>query len=364
MRRISSRPFTSGLSTSTCRSKPARAEQRRVEHLGAVGRAHDDHALARVEAVHLGQQLIERLLALLVAAERALHAHLAERVELVDEDDAGRLGFGLLKQIADAGGADADEHLHELGSAQAEKRHVRLAGHRAREQRLAGARRADQQHALRNPAAEIGVFLRVLEELDDLLQLVLRFVDAGHVGEAHLHLVVGVDLGAAAGERHDAAFGAAHAPEEEAPDADEEDQRQNPPEEIGQPPAGDLAGVLDAARFQLLGQLRVLHAGGRELLRLLRIAAGRLLERAANHLLADRHLDDLAVFQERLELRVGNRLAGRRQVVDLGEHEQQHEREPVPQRGRRPLADAALPRRSPPRGLGIVSVPSGSLSAT
>ena len=66
----------------------AGTEQRRIEHLGPVGRAHDDHALARVEAVHLGEQLIERLLALLVAAERALHARLAERVELVDEDDA------------------------------------------------------------------------------------------------------------------------------------------------------------------------------------------------------------------------------------------------------------------------------------
>ena len=199
--------------------EPAGAEQRRVEHLGPVGRAHDDDALARVEAVHLGEQLIERLLALFVAADRALHAHLAERVELVDEDDARRLGFGLLEQIADARGADADEHLDELGSAQAEERHVRLAGDGAREQRLAGAGRADEQHALRNPAAEVRVLLRVLQELDDLLQLLLGFVDAGDVGEAHLHFVVGVDLRAAARERHDAAFGAAHAPEEEAPDA-------------------------------------------------------------------------------------------------------------------------------------------------
>ena len=203
--------------------EPARAEQRRVEHLGAVGRAHDDDALARIEAVHLGEQLIERLLALLVAAERALHAHLAERVELVDEDDARRLGFGLLEQIADARGADADEHLDELRSAQAEERHVRFAGDGARQQRLAGARRADQQHALGNPAAEVRVLLRVLQELDDLLQLLFGLVDAGDVGEPHLHFVVGVDLRAAARERHDAAFGAAHPAEEEAPDADEED---------------------------------------------------------------------------------------------------------------------------------------------
>ena len=135
------------------------AEQRRVEDLGPVGRAHDDDALARVEAVHLGEQLVERLLALLVAAHRRLNADLAERVELVDEDDARRLGFGLAEEIADTRGADADEHLDELGAAQAEERHVGLAGDGAREQRLARARRPDQQHALGNPAADARVLL-------------------------------------------------------------------------------------------------------------------------------------------------------------------------------------------------------------
>ena len=44
--------------------------------------------LARIEAVELGQELIERLLLLVVAAGiRADAAGAAERVELVDEDD-------------------------------------------------------------------------------------------------------------------------------------------------------------------------------------------------------------------------------------------------------------------------------------
>src|SRR5439155_11985113 len=92
----------------------AGTKQRRVEHLGPVGRGHDDDALARVETVHLREQLIERLLALFVAADWTLHARLAQRIELVDEDDARRLRFRLLKEIADARSADADEHLDEL----------------------------------------------------------------------------------------------------------------------------------------------------------------------------------------------------------------------------------------------------------
>ena len=93
------------------------------------------------------------VLAFLVAAHGRLHADFAERVQFVDEDDAGRLRLRLPEQIAHAGGAHADEHLDEFRSAEAEEGHLRLAGDGAREQRLAGARRTDEQHAFGNAAA-------------------------------------------------------------------------------------------------------------------------------------------------------------------------------------------------------------------
>jgi hypothetical protein len=65
-------------------------EKRRVEHLRPVRGRHHDDPFARVEAVHLGQQLVEGLLPLFVRAERRRHAHLAERIQFVDEDDARR----------------------------------------------------------------------------------------------------------------------------------------------------------------------------------------------------------------------------------------------------------------------------------
>ena len=156
----------------------ARAEERRVEHVGAVRRGDEDDALVRLEAVHLDEQLVQRLLALVVTAAEARAAVAADGVDLVDEDDAGRVLLALLEQVADARGADADEHLDEVGAGDGEERHARLARDRAREQRLAGARRAHEQHALRDAAAEARELLRVLEEGDDLLELVLRLVDA------------------------------------------------------------------------------------------------------------------------------------------------------------------------------------------
>src|SRR5262249_25589508 len=115
----------------------------------------------------LDEQLVERLLALVVAAAEARAAVPADGVDLVHEDDARGGLLGLLEQVAHARGADADEHLDEVGAGDGEERHASLAGHRPREQRLTGAWRAVEQDALRDPRAERLELLRVLEELLD-----------------------------------------------------------------------------------------------------------------------------------------------------------------------------------------------------
>ena len=51
----------------------ARAQQRRVEDLGPVGRRQDDDAFIAGEAVHLGEDLVEGLLALVVATRSTRH---------------------------------------------------------------------------------------------------------------------------------------------------------------------------------------------------------------------------------------------------------------------------------------------------
>lgn len=116
-----------------------RAQQRLVEALGTVRRSQDHHTLAAVEAVHLGQELVERLLAFVVAAVGAV-APLADGIDLVDEDDAGSLFARLLEEVAHLGRAHADEHLHELRSRNGEKRHLRLSGHGPCDESLAGSR--------------------------------------------------------------------------------------------------------------------------------------------------------------------------------------------------------------------------------
>src|SRR5690606_32219510 len=119
-------------------------------------------------------------------------ARTTDRIQLVDENDRRRVLAGFAEQVAHAGGPDAHDHLHELRAAHREERHTRFPGHRLREQGLAGARRADQQHAFRRGAAEPGVLLRLFQEVDDLGELVLGLVDARHVveGDARVRRLV------------------------------------------------------------------------------------------------------------------------------------------------------------------------------
>ena len=205
----------------------ARAQQRRIEHVGPVGRGDDDDAFVGLEAVHLDQQLVQRLLALVIAVAEAGAAMAADGVDLVDEDDARRRLLGLVEHVADAARADADEHLDEVRAGDGEEGNARLTRDGAGEQGLAGAGRADQQRALGDLAAQARELARVLQIFDDLLKLLAGLVDAGDVGERHPALLLGQHARAALAEAHRARAGVLlHLAHHEEADAEDEQERQ------------------------------------------------------------------------------------------------------------------------------------------
>ena len=252
----------------------ARPQQRRIEHVGTVRGRHEDDALARLEAIHLDQELIQRLLAFVVSAAEARAAMTADRVDFIDEDDAGRVLLALLEQVAHARGADADEHLDEVGTADREERDVGFTRDGARKQRLAGAGRAHEQDALGNASAELLELLGFLQELDDLLQLFLRFVDTSHVLERDLLLRAGGELRAALAERQGFVPAALHLPHDEDPEADHDDQRGPGVDDRGPRADRGLVGFhLDVLRVQEIAEpLELRGRVGAELVPLLRRA--------------------------------------------------------------------------------------------
>ena len=243
----------------------ARAQQGGVQDVGPVGGRDHDHAQVGFEAVHLDQHLVQGLLALVVAAAQAGAALAADRVDFIDEDDAGRVLLGVLEHVAHAGRAHADEHFDEIGAGNAEERHLGLAGDALGQQGLAGARRADQQQAARNAAAELLELLRVLQEVDDFLHLFFRFVTSGNIGESDLVVVLVEHARLALAEAEGAALAAAlHLAHEVDPDPDQQ-QHRPPADQQGHQQRAFLARLdveLDAVVDEVADQAAVEVGGG------------------------------------------------------------------------------------------------------
>ena len=268
----------------------AGAQQRRIEHVGTVGGGDQDDAFVGLEAVHLDQQLVQGLLALVVSAAEACATMTADRVDFVDEDDAGGVLLALLEQVADAACADADEHLHEVRTRDAEEGHIGFAGYRAGQQGLAGSGRPDQQHALGNAAAQLLELLRFAQELDDLLQLFLGFIHAGDVFEGHLLLLHGEQAGPALAERQRLIAASLHLADHDEPQRTQQDEGRQV-EQPGRPAATGrvLHRHVHAFVAQFLDHVGIAgHDGGMETCLV-------VLELAADFLANDRHFADVAL---------------------------------------------------------------------
>mmetsp|Transcript_23050 Transcript_23050/g.36941 ORF Transcript_23050/g.36941 Transcript_23050/m.36941 type:complete len:416 (+) Transcript_23050:163-1410(+) len=172
------------------------SQQRRVQRLNLVGR-HDHFDLATlIEAVELVEQLEHGALNLALSARRRLVAFGADRVNLIDEHDRGRVLVRDTEQLAHQFGSVAEILLNEFRADHAQEGGRCLVRHRLRQQRLARAWRAIQNHALRrldpDVLVNLGMRHRQLHRLFDLLDLLLETANVGIRLErrlVHLHHV-------------------------------------------------------------------------------------------------------------------------------------------------------------------------------
>ncbi len=75
-------------------------------------------------------------------------------INLINEDDARRIAFGLFKKVADAGSADTNKHLHEFGAGDGEEGYSCFTGDGTREKGFTGSGITDQKHTLRDAGAQ------------------------------------------------------------------------------------------------------------------------------------------------------------------------------------------------------------------
>src|SRR5205823_4313478 len=144
-----------------------------------------------LKAIHLNQQLVEGLFALIVSAAEARATVAAYSVNLVNKDDAGGILLALLKQVTNAAGAHAHKHLYKVRSGDAEERHIGFTGHGPRQQGLTSPRMSYQQDAFGDASAKLLEFLRFTQELNNLPQLFFGFIYARHILERDFLLLHG-----------------------------------------------------------------------------------------------------------------------------------------------------------------------------
>ena len=163
--------------------KTPRTQKRWVEDVGAVGCRDENRCALVFEAIHLNQQLVQSLFALVMPATEARATLATHGVDLVDEDDRRGNLFGLLEEVAHAAGSHTHEHLDKVGTRNREEGHAGLARNGLGKKRLACSRRANQKHAARDLCAHLLIAFGLGEEVFDLLELLNGLVDARHLIE-------------------------------------------------------------------------------------------------------------------------------------------------------------------------------------
>ncbi|OPZ71556.1 MAG: hypothetical protein BWY82_01677 [Verrucomicrobia bacterium ADurb.Bin474] len=128
--------------------KTAWPQQCTVQDIRAIGCSNDDHPFVSIKTVHLDQQRIQGLLALVVSSAQAGSTLTANCVNLIDENQARRILATLFEHIPNPGGAHPDKHFNKIGTRNGEKRHIRLTGHSFGQQGFSCSRRAHHQYAL------------------------------------------------------------------------------------------------------------------------------------------------------------------------------------------------------------------------
>ena len=114
-------------------------QKRRVEHIRSIGRRQYDNVQPRIETVEFAEQLVKSLFSLITSTSDSSTSAAPDRIQFVNEYDGGCRFLGLTEKVADAAGADTDEHFDEFGRIDAEERNTSFTGHSSREEGLTGS---------------------------------------------------------------------------------------------------------------------------------------------------------------------------------------------------------------------------------
>ena len=93
--------------------KTSRSEERRVERFGTVCSCENHNTLFAVKSVHLREELVEGLLALIIAAYLTVTLF-TDSIDLINEHNARSFLVRLTEQVTNLSRTHSDKHLNEF----------------------------------------------------------------------------------------------------------------------------------------------------------------------------------------------------------------------------------------------------------
>ena len=216
-------------------------QQRFIENINTVSSRKYNNTTVSTKTIHLGEQLVEGAFALIVPTHvRVLASGTSHGVYLVDKHDARSFILSLLEKVAHTRCAYTHKHLHKVATRQREEWHIGLTGNSLCQQSLTSSRRSHKQSSLRDFSTQVGVALRVLEEVNNLSDLGFSLGKTSNVFERHLGIIILVEqfsFRLTNAEYTSTACPASHATRHPEPEQDEQQDGSEAPY-----PATDIAG--------------------------------------------------------------------------------------------------------------------------
>ena len=170
----------------------------RIKGLRPVGSCQNDNTLRTVKAIHLRQELVQRLLSFIISSHPAGITLFTDGINLVNKYDAGCFFICLLKQISYLCCTHAHKHLYKFRAGNREERNIGFPCHCFCKQCLTGSGRANQQCPFWHGCTDFLILLRIMEKIYDLLQDFLCLILSCHITKINpcrgFHIYFGIAL--------------------------------------------------------------------------------------------------------------------------------------------------------------------------
>mmetsp|Transcript_26590 Transcript_26590/g.48252 ORF Transcript_26590/g.48252 Transcript_26590/m.48252 type:complete len:366 (-) Transcript_26590:152-1249(-) len=152
-----------------------------IKNIHAIGGCNSDDSRVSIETVHLHQNLIDGLFSLIITSSKTCTTLPSDGINLINENNAGRILLRLRKDITNTRGTHTHKHLHKFRTRNRDKWHTGLSGHSLGQERFTGSGGSVEDDTAGNAASVLGIGLGLFEKVNDFDQFQFGTITSSHI---------------------------------------------------------------------------------------------------------------------------------------------------------------------------------------